>query len=382
MSELLTYFRDRQDDMITLLTGLVERESFTSEKDNVDKLVDFIVDTVSAMNPSSVTRIPLETVGDIVIAKWNEDAPNKPIMALMHIDTVWQQGTLARRPVRIDDDGRLYGPGASDMKGGVAAAISAVQGLVERDELPDHPLWLMFTTDEETGSIHSESYIRDHAAQCGLVMVMEPPNHEGSLKTSRKGVARYAVETTGRASHAGNHPEEGINAILEMAQQIVAISKLQDLRNGISVAVNRISGGEATNIIAPHARIEIDVRTITQADMDRVHEELMDLRPKIPGAQVETHLMGMRGPMERDDLMERTFKQAQQIGVEIGVKVTEDSVGGGSDGNIVAGMGIPVLDGLGPKGAGLHAEHEHIIIRSLPERAAHLAAIMRDWSFD
>ncbi|NJK82379.1 MAG: M20 family metallopeptidase, partial [Chloroflexaceae bacterium] len=152
----------------------------------------------------------------------------------------------------------------------------------------------MFTSDEETGSAHSEPYIREAAQQAELVLVMEPPTSEGALKTGRKGVATYTVEVMGRASHAGNHPEEGLNAILEMSQQIVNISKLQDLRNGISVAVNTICGGSATNVIAAHAAATIDVRTFTLYDMHRVDEALMNLMPKMPGIQVNVTLNHMR----------------------------------------------------------------------------------------
>jgi glutamate carboxypeptidase len=381
MSNLVEYFSAKQDDMVRLLTQLVKHETPSHNKAQVDALADTIVEWMETTNPTSITRTPMLDVGDMLIGRWNEDAPQKPVVVLMHMDTVWEMGTLARRPVRIDDEGRLYGPGAIDMKGGLAIAMTALEGLMDLDQMPNHPIWLAFTSDEEIGSAASEPHISQLAEQAGLVMVMEPPTSDGAIKTGRKGVATYSITVEGRASHAGNHPEEGINAVLEMAQQIIAISKLQDLRNGISVAVNTIQGGTATNVIPAQATATIDVRTFTQFDMDRVHEELMDLFPKIPGAKVTAELHHMRGPMERDDQMESTFKQCQQIAKSIGLTVYEDTVGGGSDGNITASLGAPTLDGLGPRGAGLHAEHEHVIIRSLPQRAAHVAAMMRDWQF-
>ncbi|MEL6148440.1 MAG: M20/M25/M40 family metallo-hydrolase [Chloroflexota bacterium] len=298
------------------------------------------------------------------------------------VGTVWDVGTLEKRPVTIDDEGRLFAPGAVDMKGGLAVAISAVKGLLELNEMPtSHPVWLMFTSDEEVGSNASMPHIEAMAKEAGLILVMEPPAPGGALKTGRKGVATYDIEVIGRASHAGNHPEEGVNAVLELAQQTVAISKLQDLRNGISVAVNTVKGGTATNVIPASAQATVDVRTFKQYDMDYIHEELMGLLPKIPGSQVNVTLHHMRGPMERNDQMIATFEQARAIGKAIDLTITEDTVGGGSDANITASMGVPTLDGLGARGEGLHAEHEHVIIRSLPERAAHLAAILRDWQF-
>ncbi|MEL6268522.1 MAG: M20 family metallopeptidase [Chloroflexota bacterium] len=379
---MLDFFKAKQDEMVALLTTLIEYETPSHSKPHLDALADYITALLEDMSTDEITRIPLDDAGDIVIGKWNPDAPQKPVVVLMHMDTVWDVGTLEKRPVTIDDEGRLFAPGAVDMKGGLAVAISAVKGLLELNEMPtSHPVWLMFTSDEEVGSNASMPHIEAMAKEAGLILVMEPPAPGGALKTGRKGVATYDIEVIGRASHAGNHPEEGVNAVLELAQQTVAISKLQDLRNGISVAVNTVKGGTATNVIPASAQATVDVRTFKQYDMDYIHEELMGLLPKIPGSQVNVTLHHMRGPMERNDQMIATFEQARAIGKAIDLTITEDTVGGGSDANITASMGVPTLDGLGARGEGLHAEHEHVIIRSLPERAAHLAAILRDWQF-
>lgn len=380
-SDLIAYFAQQQDETLALLKALVEHESFSADKPHVDALADFIAAQCAALQASSVTRYPQTHVGDMLLAKWNEHNAGKPILILVHMDTVHPVGTLSKNAWRIDEQNRLYGAGVLDMKSGIAVALAAIKGLQARGEMPSRPIYLLATSDEEIGSQHSEPLIREIAAQCGLALVMEFPTTDGALKTGRKGVATYDLYVTGKASHAGNHPEEGINAILEMAQQIVSISKLQNLRAGISVAVNVIAGGTASNIIAPSAHASIDVRTITQYDMDSVHEELMSVQPKIPGAQVEMQLHHMREPMERNELMARTFEQCQQIAKSIGLSVSEDFVGGGSDGNITAGMGVPTLDGLGVQGKGAHTLDEHILLKSVPERSAHIAALLRDWQF-
>ena len=380
MNDFVEYYRNLQDEMVTLLKQMVEHESPTHDKVAVDRMADFVTETLEPLSPSSITRVPMESVGDLVVAKWNEDAPGKPMLVLMHMDTVWDVGRLQEQPIRTDDEGRLYGPGAVDMKGGLVVAITAVRGLVQRGELPNRPVWLMFTSDEETGSAAAEPFITEAAQEAEVVFVMEPPAPDGSLKTGRKGVASYELRVHGRAAHAGNHPEEGVNAILELSQQTVAISKLQDLGNGVSVAVNTVSGGTTTNVIPAEATATIDVRAFREYDMDYVHEELMELMPKIPGSQVECILHHRRGPMERSAEIGASFERAKEIGRELGLRVTEEIVGGASDANITASLGIPTIDGLGPRGAGLHADHEHVIIRSLPERAAHLAAMLRDWS--
>src|SRR5690606_2388933 len=188
-------------------------------------------------------HIPVAEVGDMRLAKWNENAPGLPILFLIDIDTVWPIGTLAARPVRIDDEGRLFGPGAIDMKAGIAIVPTAIRGLVEHGELPQRPIWVLMTSDEEVGSIHSKQTIIDTAKQCGLVLVMEPATKDEALKTWRKGIATYEIQVEGRASHAGNAPEQGINATVELAQQIMELNAMNDLRHGTSVSVTMVNGG-------------------------------------------------------------------------------------------------------------------------------------------
>ena len=381
MTDLLSYCRAQTDAVVHLLTALVEHESFTTAKPEVDQLTSYLEHHLATIGTPHITRFTQTTVGDCLLVKWNADAPNKPILVLMHMDTVWQIGTLAERPVRFTEDGLMFAPGVLDMKGGLAVAIHAVKVLHERDEMPNHPIWFLFTSDEEIGSVYAEPIIRDLAGKAGLVLVMEPPTSEGAIKTARKGIAQYILTVKGRAAHAGNAPEEGINAITEMAHQIIKISRLQNLQQGVSVAVNTVNGGFASNVIADFATAEIDVRTLTQYDMDQVHEALMSLYPMMPGAELEMRLDHMRPPMERNATMQKTFNQARALAQQLGMPLYEDSVGGGSDGNITGSMGVPTLDGLGARGTGLHALHEHVIIRSLGERVAHIASILRDWQF-
>jgi glutamate carboxypeptidase len=381
MSDLLPYFQSQRQAMIDLLTTLINYETPTRSKPAVDVLGAFLEQQFRALGASSITRFPRAEVGDILLAKWHESAPGQPILFLIHIDTVWPLGTLAARPVRIDDDGRLFGPGAIDMKAGVALVLTALRGLRERGELPQRPIWVLMTTDEEVGSIHSEAIILETARQCGLVLVMEPATPEEALKTGRKGVATYYVKVEGRASHAGNAPEQGINALVELAQQIMALNALNDLKHGTSVSVTMASGGITNNVIPPHAEATVDVRTLTARAYEEVHAQIMGLTPFVPGAKVLVEQHHARGPMERNAQMIQTFAQAKAIGAAYGLTLREATVGGGSDGNMTAYEGIPTLDGLGPQGDGLHAEHEHVIINSLARRAALLAGILRDWQF-
>ncbi|MCE2489394.1 MAG: M20 family metallopeptidase [Anaerolineae bacterium] len=380
MSEMLRWFEGRRQAMIDELEALVRLETPTTDKAAVDRCGHLLQSRLEALG-ASVARFPQDKVGDMLLASWHNDAPGPPILFLTHSDTVWPLGTLAERPPRIDDEGRFLGPGAIDMKGGIVIVLTAIRGLVERGELPRRPLRVLVTSDEELGSRYSQKLIMDTAADCGLVLVMEPATKEGALKTWRKGVATYELLAEGRASHAGNAPEQGINAIVEMAQQISALNEMNDLQRGTSVSVTVVEGGITTNVIPPRATARVDVRTLSVRALDEVDEAILGLQPRVPGARLTVTRHHRRAPMERNDRMIAAFNQARNIGSALGLTVREDGSGGGSDGNFTAAAGITTLDGLGPQGDGLHAEHEHVIINSLPQRAALIAGILRDWQF-
>jgi glutamate carboxypeptidase len=382
MTDLLPYFQSQQQQMIDLLTELVQYETPTRDKELVDRLGAYMEGQFSALGASSIRRIAQAEVGDMLLVKWNENAPGKPIMFLIHIDTVWPAGTLSERPVTIDEDGRLFGPGAIDMKGGITVMLAALRGLVELNRLPERPIWVLMTTDEEMGSAHSSPLIQELAPQVGLVLVMEPATREGALKTWRKGVATYELHIEGRPAHAGNAPEQGINALVELAQQIMKINSLNDLRNGTSVSVTMAEGGTTGNVIPAHASAFIDTRVLTMQAMEDLREALLNVHPFIPGAKVRVENIHTRPPMEHNERMRAAFAQCQAIGQRHGISVREAGSGGGSDGNITAAMGVTTLDGLGPQGDGLHALNEHVIINSLPQRATLLAGILSDWEFE
>lgn len=375
MSGLKAFFEARQQSMIELLTATVERESPTHEKAAVDALSQYLKDQLEAIG-AEVDVHPREHVGDLLLATWNGDAEGKPILIVSHMDTVHPLGSVAERPVRLEDDGRLYGPGALDMKGGIVVAIDALAGLRERNELPARPIQFLITTDEEKGSRYSRELIEELAADAALVMVTEPPTRDGSLKTWRKGVSSYRLTIQGRAAHAGNEPEEGVNAIIEFAQHALELNKLNDLPNGTSVSVTVVNGGTTTNVIPAQVNAAIDVRVMSQPVYEKLHAEIMDRMPFIPGADVTIERLHYRPPMERDG---DAFGKAKQIATQEDITIREAGAGGGSDGNFTAAMGIPTLDGLGVEGSGLHADHEHILISSLPKKAALMAAIIRDW---
>lgn len=377
MPQLMAYFNDRQDEMLALLTEMVERESVTSAKQQVDQLVDFMQARLKTLGAATIERFPNAEVGDFLLAKWNATAPGKPYLFLSHIDTVHPIGALAQMPIRVEDGGRFYGPGALDMKAGIVIALEAIHALQLRGQLPDRPIHFLLTTDEEIGSLYSADLIKREAANSELVLVMEPATKEGALKTWRKGGGKYELTIEGRAAHAGIAPQEGINAIIEFARQALDINQLNDLKYGTSVSITLVEGGSAGNVIPARARAHIDTRVLTAEAMEYLHGALTSLHPKMPGASVSCVRGAHRPPMERrPDL----FEKAAAIGERYGVTIYEGGTGGGSDGNFTAAMGIPTLDGLGAHGDGAHAAHEHVIISSLPRQATLIAALLKEWN--
>ncbi len=380
MSDLVQYFEQRTPRIVDQIKEFVRYETPTRDKARVDALGDHIAQMCRELG-AAVTAHPCDQVGNVRLAVWNESAPGKPIMILTHIDTVWPVGTLETMPVR-EEGGLLYGPGALDMKAGVVITLEAMRGLRERGMLPNRPIWVFLNSDEETGSVFSRDLIHEKAAQCGLVLVMEPAAEGEAVKTWRKGFARYWITAKGRAAHAGQAPESGINAVIEAAHQALYLHELNDLPNGTSVSVTVVHGGIAINVIPPEARLEVDVRFLKMSEAERVDAVIQNLVPVLPGAEVIVKGGIDRGPMERDDQMIRVFEQARGIAGSLGIALHEAGSGGGSDGNFTAAMGIPTLDGMGSGGIGLHAAHEQVQIGSLARRAALLAQMLVDWDMD
>ena len=376
VSELLEFFMNRQASILDQLTSMVEIESFTREKPQVDRLVDWMHERFTEMNADSVQRFPQDEVGDFLLATWNQDAPGKPYLFMVHVDTVHPVGSLATMPIKIED-GRFFGPGAFDMKGGTVIALEALRGLQERGQLPQRPIRFLVTTEEEIGSPLSEPLIKKTAEDCELVLVMEPATSEGTIKTWRKGGGKYELIVEGRAAHAGIAPQEGINAIIEFARQALEINQLNDLKFGTSVSITMVDGGSAGNVIPAQVTAHIDIRVMTIEAMNNLHDALSGLYPKMPGASVSCLRHGFRPPMERRAGL---FEKAAAIGEKYGVTIYEGGTGGGSDGNFTAAMGIPTLDGLGAHGDGAHALHEHLVISSLPRQATLIAALLMEWN--
>lgn len=371
--ELLRFCEDALPQMLQAIDTLVRHESPSTDKAAVDRCGGVLVDLLRAAG-GEVERLPRAERGDHVRARFA--GAGAPVLLLGHFDTVWPIGTLDRMPLRHEGD-RLHGPGVFDMKAGIVLAIGALTAL--RATRTTHPpVTMLWTTDEEIGSETSRADIEAAARQSRAVLVLEPSLPGGALKTARKGCGEFHVTVHGVAAHAGLDPGKGASAIHELAAQIAALERLQDLSRGISVNVGTISGGTRPNVVAAEARAIVDVRAPTRAAANAVEAAVRALQPHRPGTRLTVAGGFERPPMERGPAVVELFSRASAVASSLGRELHEGSAGGGSDGNFTAALGIPTLDGLGPVGDGAHAAHEHVEISALPWRAALLAGLLAD----
>ena len=371
----ISSFEAIKTNMVSLLRSFVEIETPTYDKASVDKLGETIKVEALALG-ALIESFPQTSVGNHWVFQWGNH--ERGILLLAHMDTVFPIGTLNDMPIQ-EKDGIFYGPGAMDMKGGIVIALTAIKVLQNEGKFPNRSVTLLCTSDEETGSESSRSLIEKLAKEHDLVLCLEPALSDGSLKTWRKGIGRFAVKVQGRSAHAGSEPEAGINAIVEMSYQIQRIAQLADHKLGTTLNVGKIQGGTRTNVVPDKCVSIVDVRALEMDEQQRVSAALTALEPRMEGAKVTVEGSWNRPPMPRTPQMAETFKRAQAIAAQIGIIVTESGSGGGSDANFVAPLGIPVLDGLGVVGGGAHSPGEYLEISSLPERAALLAALITEW---
>ena len=298
------------------------------------------------------------------------------ILALGHSDTVWPLGTLRTMPVQ-SSEGRLRGPGVFDMKGGLALFITAIRILRELDLPVQRKVILQVNSDEEIGSPSSRELTEQIARQSMAVLVLEPAaGLDGKAKTARKGVGDYSVTVRGVPAHAGLDFEKGASAIVEMARQIERIASFTKLDRGITASPGVIRGGTRGNVIAAECSLDIDVRVPRPSDARYLARQFASLKPFDKRCTLEVSGGVNRPPMERNAGSRALFRKARTIASEIGFVLDECAVGGGSDGNFTAALGIPTLDGLGAVGEGAHAAHENIVIERIPERVALLARLV------
>jgi glutamate carboxypeptidase len=370
------YFRSRQGEMVHLLKQIAMLESPTHDKKAVDACAAFVARELKRTG-CKVTTLPQKDIGDLTVAEFApgrlKDADDE-ILVLTHIDTVWPVGKIAKMPFYVSGN-KLYGPGVLDMKGGVVMLLTALRSLQGLNVKPQKRVTVVVNTAEETGHPAAHDLIRKLARKASLVLCLEPALPGGALKLERKGRLVVRLDVRGRAAHGGS-PEKGVNAIEELVTQIVRLKRLRTGETTVNIGV--AGGGEKANVVAENAWAVLDIRFWKSTDRDRVLKILREAVPVLHGARLKVSVESTTPPMEKTKASDKLFVRAQEIAAGMGLSLKGGKTGGGSDASIAAGMGIPTLDGLGPDGDGIHAEHEHLILSSFVERTALLTEFLKD----
>ena len=373
IAALRTWVAGHRAEMLADLGAYVGRETPSSDKPRLTDTLAWLEDTLLAPlgAPARVREADGGERGDIRVRDYA--GGGDPVLVLCHYDTVWPVGTIDELPFRVDGD-TVTGPGVFDMKAGLIQFLWAVRAL-DAAGLPRPAIRLVLNGDEEVGSLSSRPVIEDAAAGARAALVFEA-SHQGAIKTARKGVGIFRVDVRGVEAHAGLDPTKGASAIGELARVVQTLHGLTDLDAGTSVNVGVIGGGTGTNVTAGHAYGRTDVRVRSKAEMDRIDAAFAALTPADPRIAIEVSGGWNRPVMERSAAAGELFGLAAEQAKGLGIDLEECAVGGASDGNFVAALGLPVLDGFGAVGDGAHARHEHISIEGMLDRTALAAAVL------
>lgn len=391
MDRLLDTFEAHKSALLDEIKQLVEIESPSTNKAAVDRMGSVLKQKLAALG-CSIEVVSNTSYGDCIIGRWgatkehgavDDKAPRSPIegdrrplLILCHMDTVWPVGTLDKRPYRVEV-GKAYGPGIFDMKSGIGFSVFALQLLQQVGRAPRRPLVYLLTTDEEVGSPTSRGIIEQYARTCAATLCFEPSTpHTGAVKTERSGWGRFEMRIMGKAAHAGAAHQQGINALEELARQILDLHALTDYNKGVTVTVCMAQGGTRPNVIPDESTATIDLRARSPETLADLTHRLATRVPHMSGARIEVTGGINRPPLVRTSQLVALFKHAQRVAEELGFGLEEEGTGGVSDGNFTAAVGCPTLDGVGGFGDGAHALHEHVVIDELPRRCALVARLL------
>jgi glutamate carboxypeptidase len=368
------YFRSRQGEMVHLLKQITALESPTDDKKAVDACSAFVANEFRKLG-CKITTLPQKEIGDLTeieFAPGRLKTADDEILVLAHIDTVWPVGKIARMPFYISGN-KLFGPGVLDMKSGLVILLSALATMRSLNLKPRKRINVFINSAEETGHAASYEVIRRLAKRASVVLCLEPALPGGTLKLERKGRLVIRLDVRGRAAHGGT-PEKGVNAIEELAAQIMRLKKLRTGETTVNIGV--AGGGDKANVVAENAWAVLDIRFWRALDRERILRTVKEMKPALRGSHLKFTVESTTPPMEMTKASARLFEEARELASSIGQSLKGGKTGGGSDASIAAGLGIPTLDGLGPDGDGIHAEHEHILVSSLVERAALLTKLL------
>ncbi|MDR7483588.1 MAG: M20 family metallopeptidase [Armatimonadota bacterium] len=373
--DTLAAARGRLPAALALLEALVNLDTGSHALDALAAAGQWLETQLEALGLQA-RRLEFPDAGPIVVGT-RAGAGRARLLFLAHYDTVFDSAEVRRRPFRSDGQ-RAYGPGVADMKGGVVTLWEALR-LLGASGWDDYAsLTVLHNADEEIGSPRSRAVIEEEARRTDLCFVLEPGRPDGSVVTARKGVGRYTLTVHGRAAHAGAYPQDGASALVALAHKIVELHALNDYARGLTVNVVVTEGGTRANVVPEVARAEIDVRVPAMAQVATLEARLREIaaREHLPRTHAVLEGGVNRPPMEPSPRSQALLALAQASAQALGFALPAASTGGGSDGNFVAALGVPVLDGLGAVGGGFHSAEEYLEVASLPQRAVLLALVV------
>lgn len=368
------YFKSRQGEIVNLLKKIVSLESPSSDKNAVDKCSAFIAKEFQKSGMKT-TRFPQKDIGDLYLAEYPHRKPKErreQILILTHIDTVWPVGKIKEMPFYISGN-KVFGPGVLDMKAGLVMAITSLKAIHDLNIEPQKRIAVFVNSSEEVGSEVADEMIQKLAKRSSCVLCLEPCLPGGALKNQRKGRLVVQLNIKGKSAHAGN-PDEGINAIEELMAQLKVLQRLKS--KAVTVNIGIIKGGERINIVPESASGYLDIRFWNSAQKTKILYSLKQLQPTVRGAKVKHVVKSYLPPLEKSKSSDRLFSQVADIASSMNIQLKAGKSGGGSDASIAANTGVATLDGLGPDGAGIHAEDEHLLLPSLIERTALLTELI------
>jgi glutamate carboxypeptidase len=363
------------------LRDVVDVDSGTYTPEGVNKVADLLEERFRSSEWDVERRAhrPPEgeqQLGDMLIARV-EGSGSHRVLLVCHMDTVWPEGTAAERPFRVEGD-RGYGPGASDAKSGLLAGIQAVDVLRRLGFASFGRVTFVCNPDEEAGSPFAGATIQEAARESDVAFVLEAGRENGDIVSSRKGITTVHAELTGRSAHAGVEPDRGRHAVLDGALKTVELQALNGELPGVTVNVGVLSGGTRPNVVPDHCVLEVDVRAWEEAVLEEARARIRRIveEERIPGVRADVRLNIEYPPMERGPGTARLVDLAVQVARDLGFELHDASTGGGSDANMVAAAGTPVLDGLGPIGGDDHSPDEWVDLASVAPRVAIVAGLI------
>jgi glutamate carboxypeptidase len=376
MMQIKDFLTSHYQNYLTDLAALVNVDCGTHNKAGVDWVATWLAKRCKEWG-WEVERRPQEKYGDNVIARWRGHGSGR-LMLIGHTDTVYPDGVAAQRPLKFEG-AKILGPGTCDMKGGLLNGIYAMRALQQNGFDQFGEIIFFFNSDEEIGSPASQHEYTKVVKDCEAALVLEAGRANGDIVSARKGVAHYMLKVKGKSAHAGVEPEKGANAILELSHQIIAAHKLNGIYNGVTVNAGIIGGGTRANVVPEEAAAHLDIRVVDPEGWRVISEAIEKLKDTITvkGTSVEIEGEANFPPMAKNKAGAFLTELAQQAAREVGFEIKDAATGGASDANMIAGVGIPVLDGLGPVGGLDHSPHEYIEAESIVPRTALLAELIQ-----